>query len=52
MHVKPAYGDSTITRVANDRDGALDLLTVVMKDMSTRDGAAVEPEKPRPPRCA
>jgi hypothetical protein len=33
-HVKPVYGDSTIARVANDRDGVLDLLAVVMKDMS------------------
>jgi integrase len=34
VHVQPVYGDSTIARVANDRDGVLDLLTVVMKDMS------------------
>jgi integrase len=34
VHVKPAYGDSAIARVANDRDGVLDLLTVAMKDMS------------------
>ena len=33
-HVKPAYGDSTLARVANDRDGVLDLLTVTMKDLS------------------
>ena len=33
-HVRPAYGDSAIARVAGDRDGVLDLLTVVMKDMS------------------
>ena len=34
VHVKPVYGDSTTARVANDRDGVLELLTVVMKDMS------------------
>jgi integrase len=34
VHVRPAYGDSTVARVAGDRDGVLDLLTVVMKDMS------------------
>lgn len=33
-HVKPAYGDSTLARVADDRDGVLDLLTVTMKDLS------------------
>lgn len=33
-HVKPTYGDSTIARVANGRDGALELLTVTMKDLS------------------
>jgi integrase len=33
-HVRPVYGDSAIARVAGDRDGVLDLLTVVMKDMS------------------
>jgi integrase len=33
-HVRPVYGDSTIARVAGDRDGVLDLLTVVMKDLS------------------
>jgi hypothetical protein len=34
VHVKPVYGDSTVARVAGDRDGVLDLLTVVMKDKS------------------
>jgi hypothetical protein len=34
VHVMPVYGDSTTARVANDRDGVLDLLTVVMKDKS------------------
>jgi hypothetical protein len=34
VHVMPAYGDSTVARVAGDRDGVLDLLTVVMKDKS------------------
>lgn len=33
-HVRAVYGDSTITRVANDRDGVLELLTVTMKDRS------------------
>jgi len=33
-HVKPVYGTSTLARVANDRDGVLDLLTVTMKDLS------------------
>jgi len=33
-HVKPAYGSSTLARVANDRDGVLDLLTVTMKELS------------------
>ncbi len=33
-HVKPAYGDSTLARVADDRDGVLDLLTVRMKNLS------------------
>ena len=34
VHVMPVYGDSTVARVAGDRDGVLDLLTVVMKDKS------------------
>jgi hypothetical protein len=34
VHVMPVYGESAIARVAGDRDGVLDLLTVVMKDMS------------------
>jgi hypothetical protein len=33
-HVKPVYGDSTLARVADDRDGVLNLLTVRMKDLS------------------
>jgi hypothetical protein len=33
-HVRPVYGDATVARVAGDRDGVLDLLTVAMKDMS------------------
>ena len=33
-HVKPVYGDHTIARVASDRDGVLDLLTVTMKELS------------------
>jgi hypothetical protein len=33
-HVKPAYGEGTLARVADDRDGVLDLLTVTMKDLS------------------
>ena len=33
-HVKPLYGTSTLARVANDRDGVLDLLTVTMKELS------------------
>ena len=34
VHVKPVYGDSTLARVADDRDSVLDLLTVTMKDLS------------------
>jgi integrase len=34
VHVRPVYGDAALARVAGDRDGVLDLLTVVMKDMS------------------
>ena len=33
-HVKPIYATSTLARVANDRDGVLDLLTVTMKELS------------------
>jgi hypothetical protein len=33
-HVKSVYGNSTLARVANDRDGVLDLLTVRMKERS------------------
>jgi integrase len=33
-HVRPVFGDYTIARVANDRDGVLDLLTVTMKEFS------------------
>jgi hypothetical protein len=33
-HVKPVFGDKTLSQVANDRDGVLDLLTVTMKDPS------------------
>lgn len=32
-HVEPVYGSSTLARVANDRDGVLDLLTVTMKEL-------------------
>jgi hypothetical protein len=34
VHVKPVFGDSTLTQVANDRDGVMDLLTVTMADLS------------------
>src|SRR6185437_3554237 len=33
-HVKPAFGDMTLTQVANDRDGVIDLLAVKMKRLS------------------
>jgi integrase len=33
-HVQPVYGDHAIARVANDRDGVHDLLTVTMKELS------------------
>lgn len=33
-HVKPVYGNSTLARVAGDRGGVLDLLTVTMKELS------------------
>jgi len=33
-HVRPVYGTSTLARVAGDRDGVLDVLTVRMKDLS------------------
>src|SRR5690349_6759668 len=32
-HVKPAFGDMTLTQVANDRDGVMDLLAVKMKHL-------------------
>jgi integrase len=34
QHVKPVFGDKTISQVANDLDGVTDLLTVTMKDLS------------------
>jgi integrase len=33
-HVKPVFGDMTISQVANDRDGVMDLLAVTMKHLS------------------
>ena len=33
-HVKPVFGDMTLSRVANDRDGVMDLLAVKMKHLS------------------
>jgi integrase len=34
QHVNPAFGDKTLSQVANDLDGVTDLLTVTMKDLS------------------
>ena len=33
-HVKPVFGDMTLSQVANDRDGVTDLLVVEMKHLS------------------
>ena len=33
-HVKPVFGDMTLSQVANDRDGVMDLLVVTMKHLS------------------
>ena len=33
-HVKPVFGDMTLSQVANDRDGVMDLLVVKMKHLS------------------
>jgi integrase len=33
-HVKPLFGDMTLSQVANDRDGVMDLLAVKMKHLS------------------
>ena len=33
-HVKPAFGDMTLSQVANDRDGVMELLAVTMKHLS------------------
>jgi integrase len=33
-HVKPVFGDMTLTQVASDRDGVMDLLAVKMKHLS------------------
>jgi integrase len=33
-HVKPVFGDMTLSQVANDRDGVMDLLAVAMKHLS------------------
>src|SRR6185437_16617461 len=32
-HVRPVFGDMTLTQVANDRDGVMDLLAVKMKHL-------------------
>jgi hypothetical protein len=34
-HVKPVFGDMTLSQVANDRDGVTDLLVVKMKHLRT-----------------
>lgn len=34
QHVKPAFGDKTLTQVANDLDGVTELLAVKMKELS------------------
>ena len=33
-HVKPVFGDMTLSQVANDRDGVMNLLAVTMKHLS------------------
>lgn len=33
-HVKPVFGDMTLSRVANDRDGVMNLLAVTMRHLS------------------
>jgi integrase len=33
-HVKPVFGDMTLSQVASDRDGVMDLLAVTMKHLS------------------
>jgi len=33
-HVKPVFGEMTLSQVANDRDGVMDLLAVTMKHLS------------------
>jgi hypothetical protein len=33
-HVNPVFGDMTLSQVANDRDGVMDLLVVTMKHLS------------------
>ncbi len=49
-HVKPVFGDMTLSQVANDRDGVMDLLAVKMRHLSNTpsgDGKGREPLKHR-----